>query len=519
MKINVKLPLLIAISAIIAGVIISAWSYSRIEQAAELESQNTLNSLSETVYNTAAAAAYLDDEPLAKDVVAGLLKNKIVDCAVINTQKIETIVDVNCGSRFKLTKQLYSPFESDRVVGELILYENSTELNNRVLKQFYSAAINVFAIICMITLLSLVVTYLLVSHPISQLAEVLKTIDFTEDSSARLDSAQRKDEIGSIRNVINKMLAKLDERLQHERNLVLQTEKLSSNFKMICELSTSALVVTDSQLVLKSVNPKFMELWVKNTGLAEVIYDDHWLERISFEMAALKEQIISHPAKATSRSMEVEIPSPNGSRVESSWHEITFTKAENRFGELNIFIIINDISEQKQKYLRTEFEADHDTLTSLKNRRSTRRLVESMIEREDPISSFVLVLIDLDGFKEVNDHYGHDAGDAVLREIAKRYRDLTRKSDIICRWGGDEFVMILGEVSQKEAANIAAKILAATRLPFSLDKDSQAVVGASIGLACYPQDSMDFDKLFDKADHAMYQIKKTGKDDYAFFTN
>ncbi|WP_017446117.1 GGDEF domain-containing protein [Gayadomonas joobiniege] len=518
MKINVKLPLLIAVSAMIAGIIISAWSYSRIQQQTEERSLQTLMSLAETVYNTAAAAAYLDDAPLAKDVTDGLLKNTIVACAEITTTKIDAHAEQHCEHQASITKPLFSPFEQNQQVGTLLIYESKSEIQAQVLSQFYSASINVFAIVCIITLLTLVVTYLLVSHPISVLSDALKDIDFANDSPERLDHADRQDEIGSIRHIINKLLDKLDERLQHERNLVLQTENLASNFKMICELSTSALVVTDETLTLKSVNPKFIELWTHNTGLAEVTFDDHWLERLSFEMAELKSRIKSTPADSEPHSIEVEVPAASELKQDAIWFEVTFTKAENRLGELNIFIIINDITEQKRKLIKTEFAADHDTLTKLKNRRATRRIVERLIEQSEPATQFSVLLIDLDGFKQVNDSLGHDAGDIVLKEIAKRYQDIVRKTDIICRWGGDEFVVVLSEVDEKETANIAEKILSATQLPVQIDQEQQAKIGASVGVASYPKDSQDFDKLFDQADHAMYQIKKSGKNNILFYS-
>ena len=126
------------------------------------------------------------------------------------------------------------------------------------------------------------------------------------------------------------------------------------------------------------------------------------------------------------------------------------------------------------------------------------------------------MFLDIDGFKEINDRFGHSAGDEVLKEVGQRLLACIRDTDTVARRGGDEFLVIASELHGPEgAALIAEKILAALSLPFHVG-GAPAALSASIGIAFYPQDGLDADSLLGKADEAMYQVKRSGKNRYAF---
>ncbi|MGL1936258.1 MAG: GGDEF domain-containing protein, partial [Fibrobacterales bacterium] len=125
-----------------------------------------------------------------------------------------------------------------------------------------------------------------------------------------------------------------------------------------------------------------------------------------------------------------------------------------------------------------------------------------------------VLFVDLDGFKNINDSHGHTAGDAVLKAVAERLNECTRKIDTVARVGGDEFLVITGEMSSpKNAELIAEKII--KRLVESVYYEGKEIfVGASIGIAIYPDNGSTSEELLKTADDAMYTVKKSGKNNY-----
>ncbi|MBP1711606.1 MAG: Response regulator containing a CheY-like receiver domain and a domain, partial [Deltaproteobacteria bacterium] len=127
-----------------------------------------------------------------------------------------------------------------------------------------------------------------------------------------------------------------------------------------------------------------------------------------------------------------------------------------------------------------------------------------------------VMFIDLDGFKDVNDTLGHDAGDYVLQQVAQRMLSCVRETDTVTRIGGDEFLIIATEINTPDnAAQIAEKVIHLASKPV-IFKGQQVVVGASIGIALFPDDGKDMEQLIKKADEAMYRIKKAGKSGFCF---
>ena len=164
--------------------------------------------------------------------------------------------------------------------------------------------------------------------------------------------------------------------------------------------------------------------------------------------------------------------------------------------------------------------ATHDDLTGLANRVLLTDRLNTAIEFHQRQSLMLAVLfLDLDGFKEVNDTYGHNVGDELLLIVAKRLQSCVRKSDTVVRFGGDEFVLLLtGLHAANEAAYVAEKVLEMMQLPFELSAET-VQIGCSIGIALYPEDGENETDLLKEADTLMYQVKAAGKNHYRFKTN
>jgi diguanylate cyclase (GGDEF)-like protein/PAS domain S-box-containing protein len=178
-----------------------------------------------------------------------------------------------------------------------------------------------------------------------------------------------------------------------------------------------------------------------------------------------------------------------------------------------------DVTDRKQIQQKIQHLAYHDNLTGLPNRSLLQDRLAHAIQRAERNGRKVAVLfIDLDNFKNINDTLGHDVGDELLRQVAKRLQDCVRVEDTIARQGGDEFIVLLDGIDDNRGASVVAqKILNSLRAPFRLGGGDQHVSG-SLGIALYPEDGRDAQTLMKNADTAMFHGKSLGKNTYQYFT-
>lgn len=184
---------------------------------------------------------------------------------------------------------------------------------------------------------------------------------------------------------------------------------------------------------------------------------------------------------------------------------------------------LTELSAENKRTLDSKSEIQkllhHDSLTNLPNRILAREQflrARAFSSRNNKLVG--LMFLDLDNFKVINDSFGHQFGDKVLVRISSRLRSTLRESDSVCRQGGDEFLVIAGEVeSEEQIAIIATKLLAEIRRPIQLD-ETTLIVTASIGIAVVPNDGEDFDAICRSSDMAMYAAKEKGRNDYRFFS-
>lgn len=175
--------------------------------------------------------------------------------------------------------------------------------------------------------------------------------------------------------------------------------------------------------------------------------------------------------------------------------------------------LMKDITEQKLQHQHIESIAFHDSLTGLPNRMLVvNRLQHALAQAERLGQSVAISYLDLDGFKHVNDTFGHAVGDELLLELANRMQASVRITDTVGRLGGDEFVLLLTFINSfDEFQIILQRVIDAINLPVSLSISTHVTVGASIGVTVFPSDSSDPNILLQHADQAMYQAKKSGR--------
>lgn len=202
------------------------------------------------------------------------------------------------------------------------------------------------------------------------------------------------------------------------------------------------------------------------------------------------------------------------------WADGMMYPVRERDGELVGYVkVLRDATERKRQDDVIARLALVDALTGLPNRaefhQRLHELVASALRHDAP---FILLLLDLDHFKEVNDRFGHAAGDALLQQVAARMREQVRETDVVARLGGDEFAILLADSTDPNAGGVVAdKLVAALSQPFPID-DHEAQVGASIGISVFPQDANTADQLMRNADLALYRAKAMGRGGFQYFT-
>lgn len=208
------------------------------------------------------------------------------------------------------------------------------------------------------------------------------------------------------------------------------------------------------------------------------------------------------------RNRELRLKRPDGETV---WGLVSMSDIPIKDEDLLLFAFV-DITPLKEAEAEIRALANHDALTGLPSRRLLQDRIASAIARaEREKREMALLFVDLDDFKAINDTFGHAAGDKVLCEVALRLRSCVRETDTPARIGGDEFVIVVERMTDRERANrIAERVLERLTEPFIIAED-EVTIGCSIGIAVYPDNGTTSDALLKAADQAMYGVKRTTK--------
>lgn len=281
----------------------------------------------------------------------------------------------------------------------------------------------------------------------------------------------------------------------------------------VFEFTSNGVLVVDTSRTIVAVNPAFTNITGYNAS----------------EVIGSKPSILNsgRQNKAFYQSMWQELIA-NGLWEGEIWNRrkngeiyperLNIVAARDNTGAIQYYVgTFSDISSIKTSEDKLIQLAFYDPLTKLPNRVLFQdRLCHTLSHAYRENNSFAVCFIDLDGFKQINDQYGHLVGDAVLQETANRLTSCVRASDTVARLAGDEFTIIADKVvSITDIATVAKKILHAMATDFLIN-DHSISCGISIGIAVYPESGTDSDTLLKNADAAMYEVKKAGKNGFRF---
>ncbi len=282
----------------------------------------------------------------------------------------------------------------------------------------------------------------------------------------------------------------------------------------IFESTDEGIIITDENNLITMVNSAFSEI----TGYSEedALGQNPRLLRSGKHDHAFYDKLWQHLEVDESWRGEMWNRRKDGSLF-PVWQQITVIKDND--GRVSHYAsIFSDISELKAVEQQLAHLAHHDELTGLPNRLYFKAQVEKSLQQAKRNQHMMaLLFLDLDGFKQINDSFGHDTGDILLKEVAQRLTGCVREEDTVARMGGDEFIIILNQISHRDDASMVANnVVAAVTRPLQLAQHSLSPT-ASIGISIYPHDAQSITGLQKAADHAMYMAKQQGKNTYTFF--
>ncbi|MCV6587907.1 MAG: EAL domain-containing protein [Marinobacterium sp.] len=397
-------------------------------------------------------------------------------------------------------------------LGKITIFVTDKLLKKRIKERLVDA---VFSIVFLILLLAFLLFFLLkvlFINPLINLTRMINNRDENGIPRSRLPASRLK-EVSTLSDTVNDML----DVIEKARDSV---KKEHSRLENVIQGTRAGIWHWD----INSNKVFFDTRWVDISGfsLTELPAPSvvTWLERVHPDDRVLAEQKLQAHLSGQSEYYESEarVRHKQGNWVWVLVRE-TITEWDALQQPLEMHGTYQDITSLKEYEYQLKRIAHYDSLTGLPNRLLlSDNLREAMSRTHQGGARLAILFLDLDGFKEINDSFGHDAGDQLLIALARRMNSLLKANGSLARLGGDEFIVILSNISSRECvARVAAELLEAVSEPVEVYQH-QLAVSSSIGIALYPQaEEIDADQLIRQADQAMYQAKLSGKNCYNFF--
>lgn len=299
--------------------------------------------------------------------------------------------------------------------------------------------------------------------------------------------------------------------INRAREQMLDAQRL---VRSILQNTSEGYVLIDASGMITDTNPAFEAMCGKN---AMDLHDSRFDRLFGGRDRKTMEALVSKLEKGRTATGEISFQNGDGQPRLGLFKGAPLFDAQNE--RVGIFGLITDITEAKERERKIEQLAYFDPLTDLANRSLLRdKLEQATMFSQRSQRKFALLFLDLDRFKHVNDTYNHPLGDQVLQEVAQRIRQVVRRSDVVSRFGGDEFVIGLVEPKRiEDVALVAEKLLDIVSRPLVFD-DKTVHITTSIGISVFPDDASSVDELIRNADLAMYQAKEEGRARYNYFT-
>lgn len=386
------------------------------------------------------------------------------------------------------------------------------------LKPFRGRLVVVFiAVAVLLAVLLHLFSYQLVLKRLSRLSGAIVKLSRGDIQQVKLDN--KKDEIGQLNRAFTGMSAEIAQLVTGLNDRIAEKEQAERSARKLSKavsFSSSGILLTDQHLIIEYLNPFLTDLLgcdersVVDQPLHMLLADE--MEQLSAEITQTLHERQHWQGDILLQHQKLP--------AQQFWVSLAIAPIRDELGSLlNYVCAMQDISFIKQSQKKMEQLAYYDVLTGLANRSYFRdQLRKAIAMAHRGYFNFALLYFDLDEFKRINDTLGHDAGDELLKEVAKRLTSRLREEDTIARLGGDEFAVILSGIKDRQqAAMIATNLQQAFDEPVKLGQHDVAI-SASIGITMAPEDASEEELLLKHADLAMYEAKARGKNTFHFFS-
>ncbi len=535
LKLSLAGSLIMILGGIIGAVTLIYYQYTNTQN----ELQNRVNTIISSTEESLVTALFNFDQITVQKITQGLssypeiAKAEVYESsgqfrAIYITKKDvggiwSKLVNSVSNKQLIFDKNIYDPINNKSEIGKLILTIEPALVLVPALKNGLNF-IAIFITINIFLLLTLgYMLHRLVTQPLSEISKLISDLDpksITIQNQVPTEKFSTK-EFLLLANSTNKFLSALKQHL-HEKSLyenkIINAEQSAKNAHLqlidAIESINDGFILRDKDQKIVLCNSRFLSLYPFATSFIEKGSDYLTLLR----KAAESEVILNEPIEdwiAARSSTRLQKPTIFEDTLKTN-QKIRVTEVNTSTG--GIVSIHSDITDLKIAENELRYRADYDLLTGMLNRDRLIQHLKEMITHSQRNQSKVGVLfLDLDRFKNINDTLGHSFGDELLKEVGARIQNVIRESDFCARMGGDEFAIVLTEISSERACTVVSqKIITALSQAFKI-QSNEILVSSSIGISMFPDDGHDVNTLLQSADMAMYQAKQENRGMFKFY--
>ncbi len=522
----------VIIGATLFSTVAGAFAWWKGHERAMFNGRSTLEGLGSAVSKTAAVGAFAADRVLLREIVDGLARNALVADVEVRSAQGELLAHAtrsaaaqgaNHAHGMVISLALTSPFDATERIGTLHIRADDGRIDAVAAGEARTQAGLMAGQAAMLALLLYAVAARLVSRPIVRLAREMRDLQPGTEQRLATPSVHENDEIGVLIGGANALLDSNTMALQRERDLRAEVQAMEAQYRQIFNSSSAGIFVLDGTGGLVNCNPTVSRMLGMSLEQMRTLAREDFLRRVF----ARPDDVQALMARATNldQTVSADVELVRQGEGTRRWvHCLISVQGGNeepvdKTAVGTVEGVIYDITERKTREAEARRRSEHDPLTGLKNRAAADATLDRFIvEAQANGSAVSLLCVDLDGFKQINDRFGHEAGDQVLVGCAERMKATVRRaSDLVARTGGDEFVVALRNTGPDDPVLglTAAGLLEALQRPIVLASGPTVRVGASIGIACLPRHAHDRLGLARLADAALYEVKRNGRNSFA----